>query len=251
MPALGMAAMGRVVALRIASTAVRTVAGPVEQFTPMAFGAPLGEQRRGLLRRRAVEAIAVVVDRDHDEHGQFGRGFLRRGQRLASFVQSRHGFDDEHVDAGGHQGADLFDECSAGLVEPGLAQRLEAHAQRSDRAGHPGFAGLLVLEMGHGLLRQLDAGGIDLGHLAGQSMARQAESIGAEGVGFENFRAGLQIVFVDGKNQVGVGKIQLVVAAVDEDAARVKHGAHGAVGKNRPAAEDVGKAWHSLAIVSH
>src|ERR1035438_8881688 len=35
-PALGMAASGSVVALRMASIAVRTVAGPVEQFTPMA-----------------------------------------------------------------------------------------------------------------------------------------------------------------------------------------------------------------------
>ena len=36
MPALGIAASGSVVALRIASIAVRTVEGPVEQLTPMA-----------------------------------------------------------------------------------------------------------------------------------------------------------------------------------------------------------------------
>ncbi len=36
MPALGMAANGRVVAERMASMAVSTVAGPVEQFTPIA-----------------------------------------------------------------------------------------------------------------------------------------------------------------------------------------------------------------------
>jgi hypothetical protein len=36
MPALGMAASGSVVALRMASMAVSTVAGPVEQLTPMA-----------------------------------------------------------------------------------------------------------------------------------------------------------------------------------------------------------------------
>ena len=49
----------------------------------------------------------------------------------------------------------------------------------------------------------------------------------------------------------GIGEIQLVVAAVDEDAARVEHGAHGAVGEHGPASEDFGKLSHSVAMLSH
>ena len=76
---------------------------------------------------------------------------------------------------------------------------------------------------------------------AGKAVPRQPEAVGAEGVGFKNLGAGLQILLVDGENQAGVGEVQLVVAAVDEDAARVEHGAHGAVGEHGTVGKDVGK----------
>ena len=82
-------------------------------------------------------------------------------------------------------------------------------------------------------------------------MAGQAEAVGAEGVGLENLRAGLQILLVNGQNQAGIGEVQLVVAAVDEDAAGIKDCAHGAVGEHGAAGEDVGKLRHSLAMLSH
>ena len=102
-----------------------------------------------------------------------------------------------------------------------------------------------------GLAGKAHAGGVDLRHLARQSMAGQAEAVGAEGVGFENLRAGLQILLVNGENQAGVGEVQLVVAAVDEDAAGIENGAHGAIGEHGAAGEDVGKLGHSLVMLSH
>ena len=78
MPALGMAARGSAVAARMASMAVSTVVGPVEQLTPMALCAPLGKQRGGLRWRCAVKAVALVIDRDHDEDGQVRGDFVRR-----------------------------------------------------------------------------------------------------------------------------------------------------------------------------
>ena len=174
--------------------------------------------------------------------GKLRRGLLGGQQSLARFVQRGHGLDDQQVHAGVSKGANLFRKGGARFIQAGLAQRLQPHAQRTDGAGDPGFAGLLFLEMVHGLPGQLHAGGVDLGHLSGQSMARQAETVGAKGVGFKNLRAGLQIFLVDGEDQVGIGKVQFVVAAVDEDAAGVEHRAHGAVGEHGAAGEDVGEA---------
>ena len=184
-------------------------------------------------------------------HRQIGCGLLRRGQCLARLVQGRHGLDDEHVHARLDQRADLFDKCGARLIQPGFAQRLQAHSQRPHRARHPRLAGLLVFQMSHCLLGQANPGGIDLCHLAGQSVARQPESVGAEGVGLQDLGAGLQIVFVDRQDQVWIGKIQLVVAAVDKHPARIQHRAHGAVGEHGPATKDFGKGRHSVAMVSH
>ena len=93
--------------------------------------------------------------------------------------------------------------------------------------------------------------GVDLGHFSGQSMAGQPEAVGAEGVGLKNLGAGLQVLLVNGEDQAGIGEVQLVVAAVDEDAAGVEHGAHGAVGEHGAAGEDVGKLRHSLVMLRH
>ncbi len=52
------------------------------------------------------------------------------------------------------QDANLFGKGRAGFVQAGLAQRLQAHAQRAHRAGHPRFARLLFLQVLHGLRAQ-------------------------------------------------------------------------------------------------
>ena len=167
MPALGMAARGSVVAARMASMAVSTVAGPVEQLTPMASAPHSVSSGGGLRGRGAVEAVALVVHGDHDQHGQV-RGDLARGQqRFARLVQRGHGFDDEQVDAGRPaSAANLLGKGGAGLVQAGLAQRLQRHAERAHGAGDPGLAGLLFAQIGDGLAGHAHAGGVDLATLS-------------------------------------------------------------------------------------
>ena len=53
--------------------------------------------------------------------------------------------------------------------------------------------------------------------------------IGAEGVGGQHVGAGVAIFGVDGSNQFGIGKAQLVEAAIGKDMMPVNFGAHGAV----------------------
>ncbi len=163
--------------------------------------APLGEQRRGLGRRGAVEAVAFVVDRDHHQHGQVRCDLLRGGQRLLGLIERGHGLNDEQVGARFFQGENLLGKSGSGFVQAGFAQRLKAHAKRANGAADPGFAGLLVFQVLYGLAREPHTGGVDLRHLGGKSVPRQAEAVGAEGVGFKHLGAGLQVFLVDGENQ--------------------------------------------------
>jgi len=82
-------------------------------------------------------------------------------------------------------------------------------------------------------------------------MPGKAESIGAKGIGFQNFSPRLQIFLVDGEDKSGVGEVQLVVAPVDEDATPVDHGSHGPVGEYWPVGKDVGELRHSFAMLSY
>jgi len=82
-------------------------------------------------------------------------------------------------------------------------------------------------------------------------VTREAESVGAEGIRFDDFRAGLQIFFVNREDEVGIGEVQFVITTIDKDTAAVEHGAHGAIGKHGAGGEDVGELWHSSAMLRH
>ena len=77
--------------------------------------------------------------------------------------------------------------------------------------------------------RELRAGEIDLAHLIAEAEAAQLHAVGAEGVGLDDVRAGLQVLAVHVDNQLGLRLVQRLEAAVDEDALAVQHRAHGAV----------------------
>ena len=142
--------------------------------------APLRQQRRRLRRRGAVQALTLVVHRDHHQHGQFRSHCLRRFQRFARLIQRRHGLDDQQVHAAFLQSANLLGKRCARLIQAGLAQRLQPDTQRSNRAGNPCFARLFLLQAVRGLPRQLYAGRVDLLHLRAQPVPRQAKAVGAE-----------------------------------------------------------------------
>ncbi len=213
--------------------------------------APLGEQRGGLGGGCAIEAVALVVHRHHHQHGQVGSGFAGGGESFVGLVEGGHGFEDQQVDAGICEGFDLLREGGAGFVEPGFAEGFEAHSQRADGASDIRFAGLLFLEMRNGLACHSDAGGVDFSNFAGQAVAGKAKAVGAEGVGFKNLSAGLQVLLMDGEDEARVGEIQLVVAPVDEDAAGIEHSAHGAVGQYGTVGKNVGKLGHPLVMLRH
>ncbi len=209
-------------------------------------GAPLGEQGSGLGGRRAVKAVALVVDGDHGQHGQMRSGFLRGQQSFAGLVERGHGFQNQHVYAGFGQGANLLGKGGAGFVQARLAQRFEADAERTDGASYPRFAGLLVFKVGYRLLGEAHPGCVDFRNFASQTVPCQPEAVGAEGVGFDDLSAGLQIFLMNREDQVRIGKIQLVVAAVDEHAAGIEYGAHSAIGKDGTTGENFVKLRHSL-----
>ena len=214
-------------------------------------GSPLGEQRGGLLGRGTVEATAFVVDSDHHEDGKVrgdGFGGLKGDARL---IESGHGLNDQQVDTAIDENLHLLAESRPRLVEAGLAQRLQPNAKRTYRTGNPGLGVLLSLQIFDCLPGQPNAGFIDLFYLSGQPVAGQADAVRAEGVGFKNLRAGLQVLFVDRDNETRIREIQLVVAAVDKDPASIEHGTHGAVGEQGAVGENLGKLGHSVDMLSH
>ena len=52
--------------------------------------------------------------------------------------------------------------------------------------------------------RQAHAGAVDVAQLFGNAESRQARPVGAEGVGFEDLRAGLDVLLVDLADHVGL-----------------------------------------------
>src|ERR1035438_8201247 len=88
-------------------------------------------------------------------------------------------------------------------------------------------------------------------NISGQTGAARPETIGAKGVGLDNVGAGLQVLLVNRQDQAGVGEVQLVVTAVDEDATGVENGAHRTIGEDWAVGEDVGKLRHSYSMLSY
>ena len=78
-------------------------------------------------------------------------------------------------------------------------------------------------------MRHASPGQIDIADAIGQAVPRQTEAVCAEGVGFDDLSAGLQIVVVDGADELRLRQVQLVVAAVDEDAPGIEKRPHGSI----------------------
>src|SRR5262245_22979765 len=68
-----------------------------------------------------------------------------------------------------------------------------------------------------------------LGQFVIQPLRRQLETRRAVCVGLEDLGAGLDVLSVDGEHDLGAGKIQLVITAVDVNALGIDHRPHRSV----------------------
>ena len=92
----------------------------------------------------------------------------------------------------------------------------------------------------HAPARQRGTGQVQRPHLLSQTKVLQPQGVGPKRIGLNHFRAGLKVLLMHRANRVWLRQIQLVIAAVDEDAAAVQHGPHGAVAKHRFPTEKYG-----------
>ncbi len=184
--------------------------------------------------------------------GRNGAGSLKSH---AGFVERGHGFNDQKIDAMPGPPSARMPICSAKAARASSRPVLPSGSRRTPSGptepATQASAACFSLRCSNGLAGQAHTGRIDLGHFVGQPVAGQADAVGAECIGFKNLRAGLQVLLVNGENQTGIGKIQLVVAAVDEDTASIEHGTHGAVGEQGAVGEDLGELGHSVVMLRH
>jgi hypothetical protein len=200
-------------------------AGPTEQLRPMT-SAPSAVGGEAVFARRQLR---------HDRQGRHRPHAADGGAELGHVAE---GLEHEQVDAGERLG--LLAEGRLGLVQAGLAPRLDADAERADRAGHVGLAA-------GRLPGDADARGVDLAQAIAQAELGQLEAVGAEGVGLEDVRPGPEVGLVNLGDDVGLGQVQLVERAVEKDALAVEHRAHRAVADEHTRIERVEEGGHALA----
>ena len=185
---------------------------------------PFVQRSREIVGRGAVAQGAVVFDAQlRDDHHLGAGGFARGENRFADFVDVAKRFEHQQIDAGFHQRVDLLAKNRAGFFETGRTERLQANSQRSDGSGDEGL-------IASGFAGDAHAGMIDQADLFCKPESGQALAIRAEGVGFENLGARFDVLLMNVAHQRGERKIQLVIAAIDENAFGIKHGPHGAIG---------------------
>ncbi len=108
----------------------------------------------------AVEAVAVFIDGDLNNQGQFRCDVFRRQHGLMQFLEVAESFENQQVDAALGQGSDLLAECLAGLFEGSFAQRLDSGSERANRSCDPDIEAL------GGLAGQPRPGAIDVATLS-------------------------------------------------------------------------------------
>ena len=173
---------------------------------------------------RAVGHVAIVVDGDLRDEGNVVAGGIAGGENgFAKFVEYREGLEDHQIDAGLDQSRHVLPKNRAGLFERSGAQRLDANSQRAYRSRDKcSVAGCLP--------GQPYAGLVDGAQFFGEAKGSQPCAVGPERVGFDDLGAGLDVFLMHFLDQRRRGEIEFIETAIDEDALRVQHRAHGAIG---------------------
>src|ERR1017187_4002403 len=176
------------------------------------------------LRIRTVEAVAVFINRDLGNDGKLRIHIAAGEYRLVQLFDVAKGFQHQQIDAPFDQGRDLFAKCRPGLFKRSLPQRLNADTERADRSGHP-YVETLGRFSGH-----VSTGQVDVTDAVRNAVARQAEAVRAESIGLDNLGA----------------RLQLVVAAVDEDAFGIEKRPHGSIAEDGEMLETFDKILRHL-----
>ena len=133
-------------------------------------------------------------------------------------------FQNVEIDAALFQRQGLFVENFLNLFGLGMAG-LHAQAERAHGAGDQHFAAGGVA----GFAGDFYAAAVEALHFIAEAERRELETVGAESIGLDDLRAGLDVGLVHAKNGFGLGGIQLVKTALRAHGF-VQQGAHRAVG---------------------
>ena len=177
--------------------------------------------RRELLRRRSIEAVAIVFD-CHLRNDRRCRDAPHRADRGANLVQVAERLEDEQIDTAGDKRLGLLAKERLRLIGPHLAPGLDANTQRSNRTGDIGLiTGRLTGKAG--------AFGVDLVDPVAKAERPELHAIGAKRVRLDHVGTRTDVILMHLHDGVRRHHIQRIEAAIDEHALRVEHRAHGAV----------------------
>ena len=93
---------------------------------------PFGQARAEGLRIGAVEAVAVFIDGDVRDDGNFRVHIAAGHYGLMNFLEVAEGFQHEEVDPALDQSGNLLAKRSARFFKRSFAERLDANAERAD-----------------------------------------------------------------------------------------------------------------------
>ncbi len=174
MPALGCAARGREVAARTRSIASSIATGPTLQLMPSDVHVPFRQACAKCFRVGAVEAVSVFIDRDMRNDRNLRIHIAAGEDGLMQFFEIAKSLEHQQIDAALDQGRNLIAKRRASFFERSLAERLDANAERTNRACDPDIETFRRLAS-HARARQ-----IDVAHTIGQAVPRQAKAVSAE-----------------------------------------------------------------------
>ena len=190
-----------------------------------------------VLGRVAVDRVARLGEGQAHADRHRRVECARRGERGLRLVERRHRLEEQQVDPALEQALDLLVVRRLRLIRRDVPDRGEGLADRSHGSRHERAAARRLTR---------DAGplAVDLAHVRLEAVRPELEAVGAERVRLDHVGAGVEVLLVDLPHESGVREVQLVEAAVEEDAARVEHRAHRPVEDDRPGGEPVEERLH-------
>ncbi len=183
----------------------------------------------GHVGRRVSQQSQVVTGERHA--GGDGQGADRFGgaHRFRRFMQVAHRFNDDQIYAAGDQHGDLIVERGVSLRRSDSTEGRQPDSQWPDRSADENPRSRL----GNDVARQSHRRGVDVAHFGFEAVPCQLVAVCAEGVGFDDLRAGVNVSAMHIGHQGRLSQIQFVETLIELHAARVEHRSHRAVSEQR------------------